>query len=81
MEMNEKNFNIPVTYNGKIVGYTNGEEPISIRFIDEESLNLVLKKLESPIYISSRRFGEINDDGTVKINEIIENSIIAKENE
>ena len=53
--MSKEELNIPVKYNGKIVGWTNSEKnPSAIKFVDEESRKLVEEHLEQPIGISSR---------------------------
>ena len=72
-----KELNIPVKYNGKIVGWTSSENPSTIKFVDEESRHLVfLLQKHLPIYISSRKIGEIDEDGKVTITGHIEDVII-----
>ena len=71
-----KELNIPVKYNGKIVGWTSSENPSTIKFVDDESRKLVEEHLEQPIGISSRRIGEIDEDGKVTITGHIEDVII-----
>lgn len=72
-----KELNIPVKYNGKIVGWTSSENPSTIKFVDEESRKLIEKHLdEDSIYISSRKMGEIGEDGKVTITGHIEDVII-----
>ena len=75
-ELNIPELNIPVKYNGKIVGWTNSENPSTIKFVDEESRKLIEKHIEHPIYISSRKMGEIDEDGKVTITGHIEDVII-----
>ncbi len=48
-ELNIPELNIPVKYNGKIVGWTNSENPSTIKFVDEESRKLIEKHIEHPI--------------------------------
>ena len=74
--LNIPELNIPVKYNGKIVGWTNSENPSTIKFVDEESRKLIEKHIEHPIYISSRKMGEIDEDGKVTITGHIEDVII-----
>lgn len=75
--MSKEELNIPVKYNGKIVGWTSSENPSTIKFVDEESRNIVfLLQKHLPIYISSRKIGEIDEDGKVTITGHIEDVII-----
>ena len=74
--MNKEELNIPVKYNGKIIGWTNSENSSTIKFVDEESRKLIEKHIEHPIYISSRKMGEIDEDGKVTITGHIEDVII-----
>ena len=71
-----KELNIPVKYNDKIVGWTSSENPSTIKFLDEESRKLVEEHLEQPIGISSRKMGEIGEDGKVTITGHVEDVII-----
>jgi len=63
-----KELNIPVKYNGKIVGWTSSENPSTIKFVDEESRKLVEEHIAHPNYISSRRMGEIDEDVIINQN-------------
>ena len=75
--MMENELPINGRYNGKIVGWANiSENPSTIKFVDEESRKLVEKDFEQPIYISSRKIGEIDEDGKVTITGHIEDVII-----
>ena len=66
---------IPVTYEGKVVGYTYSEGG-SLTITDEEFQKKFEKLSNGPIGISSRGYGIINDDGTIERNEPFEFSII-----
>ena len=74
--MSKEELNIPVKYNDKIVGWTSSENPSTIKFVDEESRKLIEELLEDPICISSRKMGEISEDGKVTITGHIEDVII-----
>ena len=58
---------IPVKYNGEIVGYTT-DEGKTIQFNDSESSKKVNKLLtqNQTIWVSSRSIGQIKDDNTVE---------------
>ena len=49
-----KELNIPVKYNGKIVGWTSSENPSTIKFVDEESRKLVEEHIAHPIYLTHK---------------------------
>jgi hypothetical protein len=63
---------IPVKYNGEIVGYTT-DEGKTIQFNDGESSKKVNELLtqNQTIWVSSRAIGKIKDDNTVEETEKI----------
>ena len=66
------NKEIPVKYNGEIVGYTT-DEGKTIQFNDSDAskkVNEMLNQKQSIWGISSRAIGEIKSDNTVELNEI-----------
>ena len=82
--MNKENI-VPVTYNGKIIGYTDSSKtPSYIKPIDDESREILEELMSSPIYISSRQTGKIDENGYIYESEHIEysvNKLKQKENE
>jgi putative methionine-R-sulfoxide reductase with GAF domain len=53
---------VPITYNGKIIGYTDSSKTLSsIEPIDSESREILEELMSSPIYISSRQQNEENE--------------------
>ena len=58
---------IPVTFEGRIVGFSYGESgPITIT--DENFKKTFLEMSDNPIGISSRAMGTVLEDGTVQRN-------------
>ena len=73
--MNNENI-VPITYNGKIIGYTDSSKtPSSITPIDDESRGILEELMSSPIYISSRQAGKINENEYIQEREHIEYSV------
>lgn len=50
-----KDFTIPVTYNGELVGHSDGSG--TVKFLSIEIQNEILKKSQAPISVSSRKVG------------------------
>jgi hypothetical protein len=60
---------VPITHNGKIIGYTDSSKtPLSITPIDGKSREMLEELMSSPVYISSRQTGKL--DESVHIHEI-----------
>jgi hypothetical protein len=56
---------VPITYNGKIIGYTDpSKTPLSITPIDGKSREILEELMSSPVYISSRQLGKIDENDT-----------------
>lgn len=74
---------VPITYNGKIIGYTDSSKtPSSITPIDGESREILEELMSSPLYISSRQKGKIDENGKIYEMEHIEYSVYKfKQNE
>jgi hypothetical protein len=73
--MNKENI-FPITYNGKIIGYTDSSKtPLSITPIDDESREILEELMTSPLYISSRQTGKIDENGQIYEMEHIEYSV------
>ncbi len=73
--MNNENI-FPITYNGKIIGYTDSSKtPSSITPIDDESREILEELMLSPLYISSRQTGKIDENGQIYEMEHIEYSV------
>jgi hypothetical protein len=73
--MNKENI-FPITYNGKIIGYTDSSKtPSSITPIDDESREILEELMTSPLYISSRQTGKIDENGQIYEMEHIEYSV------
>lgn len=51
----DNNFTIPVTHNGELIGYSDGEG--TVKFLSIEMQNKIMKKIEGPVSISSRKLG------------------------
>ena len=67
---------VPITYNGKIIGYTDSSKtPSSITPIDGESKEILEELMSSPIYISSRQQVKIDENGYNHEKEYIEYSV------
>lgn len=67
---------VPITYNGKIIGYTDSSKnPSSITPIDSESREILEELMSSPIYISSRQTGKLDESGHIHEIEHIEYSV------
>ncbi len=50
-----ENFTIPVTHDGELVGYSDGNG--AIKFLSIELQDKIIKKIEKPVSVSSRRIG------------------------
>ena len=62
--MNNENI-VPITHNGKIIGYTDpSKTPLSITPIDGKSREMLEELMSSPVYISSRQLGKIDENDT-----------------
>ncbi len=62
--MNNENI-VPITHNGKIIGYTDpSKTPLSITPIDGKSREMLEELMLSPVYISSRQLGKIDENDT-----------------
>ena len=73
--MNNENI-VPITYNRKIIGYTDSSKtPLSITPIDDESREILEELMSSPLYISSRQTGKIDENGQIYEMEHIEYSV------
>jgi hypothetical protein len=73
--MNNENI-VPITYNGEIIGYTDpSKTPLSITPIDGKSREILEELMSSPIYISSRQQGKIDENGYIHEKESIEYSV------
>jgi hypothetical protein len=56
---------VPITHNGKIIGYTDpSKTPLSITPIDGKSREMLEELMLSPVYISSRQLGKIDENDT-----------------
>ena len=56
---------VPITHNGKIIGYTDpSKTPLSITPIDGKSREMLEELMSSPVYISSRQLGKIDENDT-----------------
>ena len=67
---------VPITYNGKIIGYTDSSKTLSsIEPIDSKSREILEELMSSPIYISSRQQGKIDENGYNHEKEYIEYSV------
>jgi hypothetical protein len=73
--MNKQNI-FPITYNRKIIGYIDSSKtPLSITPIDDESREILEELMTSPLYISSRQTGKIDENGQIYEMEHIEYSV------
>jgi hypothetical protein len=62
-KIDQTKFPIPVTFEGKVVGFANSEGEIN--FLSKDDAQLVMDKLDRPIGISSRKNGKIDKYGRI----------------
>lgn len=78
---------VEVKYKDKVIGWitinNHNEAELNviqnnIRFVDDDSRKLIEKQLKQPISISARRVGKVDDQNNVTITELLDLTIIPK---